>query len=268
LCCKAAGGKLEATQEVSAAWLLLYTSAHLVDAVEDGDPDPKIDLLGGSGAAINTANGLFLSAARMLNSLQEKDLPEGLGAGIAEDYLRTILTMMGGQHLDLSLPRVDVDRWWQIAEAKTGSFFSLACRAGAQFGTRDQQKLTAYSDFGFHLGLMLQVIDDLEEFYRLLEAGENGDPLMMRNSLAVAYAENVLPDQESKALTLLIQDAPSLESSTDDLIEILDECGAGLYMAAELAKHFDLAAAALNKAQPESAAGEKLNTLLQSLKVS
>ena len=72
LCCQAAGGKIESTLEISAAWLLLYTAAHTVDTIEDGDQDPRIDLLGGTGAAINIANGLFLSATRLLNSLQKR----------------------------------------------------------------------------------------------------------------------------------------------------------------------------------------------------
>jgi geranylgeranyl pyrophosphate synthase len=132
LCCLAAGGDLDETQEISAAWLLLYTAAHVFDTVEDGDIDPQVTKLGGSGPAINIATGLLLSAAIILNSLNREIDSLDLEVDLTDDYLNTILEMTGGQHYDLTLPHNSLEQWWQIAGAKSGAFFSLACRSGAQ----------------------------------------------------------------------------------------------------------------------------------------
>jgi len=268
LCCQAAGGELESTLEVSAAWLLLYTAAHLVDTVEDGDQDSQVNLLGGAGAAINTANGLFLSAVLQLNSMQKTDIPKDLAAEITTDYLETILFMTSGQHRDLIIPRMDLNQWWQIAEAKTGAFFSLACRAGAQLGVSDPLKIKAYSDYGYHLGLMLQIIDDLEDLQVFMQTGEIATPKFLDRSLAIAYAGNVLPESANKELTQLRHITSPNEKIGDKLIDMLDECGAGLYMVAELEKHFDLGMASLFEARPAQPAGEDLEAIIQALKLS
>lgn len=267
LCCQAAGGELETTLEISAAWLLLYTAAHIVDTVEDGDQDPQINLLGGTGAAINTANGLFLSATLLLNSMQKKVIPKDLAAEITTDYLQTILVMTNGQHLDITIPQIDLNQWWQIAEAKSGAFFSLACRAGAQFGTNDSQKIKAFSDYGFHLGLMLQIIDDLEDFHMLLRSMERLTPRFLDRSLAVAYADNVLPASAKIELTQIINTPLTQSGSRDKVVDLLDESGAGLYMVAELEKHFDQAKSSLVGAQPVQPAGEKLEAIIRALKL-
>ena len=266
LCCQAAGGRIESTVEISAAWMLLYTAAHVVDTVEDDDPDPLINKLGGSGAAINTANGLFLSAISQLQSMHDNDIPEDLAVNITTDYLETILVMTSGQHLDLTVPQIDLNRWWQIAEAKSGGFFSLACRAGARLGTSDMQKVKSFSEYGFNLGLMLQILDDLEDFQLLLESKESASRITLDRSLAAAYASDVLPDTTKDELKQLVRPGSSGAGELDKLIEILDDCGAGLYMVAELEKHYDLGIACLSEADPLSPAGEELESMIRGLK--
>ena len=68
---------------------------------------------------------------------------------------------MNGQHRDLSIEHLNLEHWSQIAAAKSGEFFSLACRSGARLGKIDQRRIAGYSTFGFHLGMMLQILDDL-----------------------------------------------------------------------------------------------------------
>ena len=266
LCCQAAGGRIESTIDISAAWLLLYTAAHVVDTVEDEDLDPLISKLGGSGAAINTANGMFLSAISHLQSMQEKDFPEDLAANITTDYLETTLVMASGQHLDLTVPQIDLNQWWQIAEAKSGAFFSLACRTGARLGTSDSQKVKSFSEYGFHLGLMLQILDDLEDFQLLLESKESESHIILDRSLAAAYASDMLPDTTKDELKQLVHSGSSGTGELDKLIEILDDCGAGLYMVAELEKHYDLGLACLSEADPLSPAAEQIESMIRSLK--
>jgi len=265
LCCQAAGGKLESTLEISAAWLLLYTAAHIVDTIEDGDHDPQISKLGGSGAAINTANGLFLSAVLQLQSMHGRDFPQDLAAEITTDYLETILIMTSGQHLDLTIPRIDLNQWWQIAGAKSGAFFSLACRAGAKLGAGDSQKVKNLNDYGFHVGIMQQILDDLQDFNLLLESREVGSAVNLERSLAAVYAFDMLPDSAKDEITRLLRADLHQKGLADNLIDILDDCGAGLYMVAELEKHFDLGMSALVAAHSASPAADMLAGIIRDL---
>jgi len=267
LCCQAAGGKIESSLEISAAWFLLYTAAHVVDTIEDGDLDPKISELGGPGVAINIANGLFLSAIMQLQSMNEDIIPKELAAEITTDYLETILIMTSGQHLDLTHSRIKLNQWWQIAESKSGAFFSLACRAGAYSGASDHLKVNGYSKYGFHLGLMLQIIDDLEDFQYLSKPIENSIPNTIKNSLAVAYAYDVLPATIRDELTQLLVYESFRQLQRDTLIDILEDCGAGLYILAELEKHYELSLSSLLEVRPLSPAKGELEALIHSLKV-
>jgi geranylgeranyl pyrophosphate synthase len=267
LCCQASGGDPVLTTEVSAAWLLLYVAAHLVDSVEDGDLNEEIMTVGGSGSAINIANGYFLSAVLILNDLAAKDRFKRNAQQICADFLNTILVMTSGQHLDINLPRLSLEQWWQVAEAKTGSFFSLACRSGAQFGTDDSLKIEAFSDYGFHLGLMLQIHDDIEDLKLLMAEEISEIPASINRSLAFTYAVEVLPDREKSRLQELIERKSHESASVDEVIGLLNQSGAGLYLLAEMKRHYELAVKSLEKAAPSSSAGEKLLAFIRELKL-
>ena len=60
LCCQAAGGNPEWANDLTAAWILFYSAAHLMDKVQDQDePDPWWQKLG-PGVALSAATGLYL----------------------------------------------------------------------------------------------------------------------------------------------------------------------------------------------------------------
>lgn len=267
LCCQAAGGDPQTAKEISSAWLLLYTAAHIVDDVEDVDLDGDVNALGGPEVAINVANGLFLSASLLLLSLYEKKDLQSLASQISADFYNTILIMTSAQHHDLIHEHLTLKEWWRVAEAKSGSFFSLACRCGAQLGIDDPEKIQGYSNFGFHLGLMIQIIDDIEELQPLFSSQCDNFPANVQKSLAMAYAFDVLPEVEKLELKKWINTTPPEPNTFERVVESLNRCGAGLYMKAEAEKNFNLGMKSLKMVSPSSPAAEKLASLLQQLKL-
>jgi geranylgeranyl pyrophosphate synthase len=267
LCCQAAGGDPDATKEVSAAWLLLYIAAHIVDDVEDGDLTDDVRTLGGASATINVANGLFLSASLFLNKLHEKKQTNKLASQISTDFYKTILLMSSGQHVDITNQRMSLEQWWQVAEAKSGSFFSLACRVGAQLGIDDPEKIKGYSDYGHHLGVMLQIVDDLEDLKPLFSSEENHQPINIQKSLAMAYAFDVLPQTDREKLKEWTNATPCETYMVNGIVELLNRCGAGLYMLAEVERHYESGMTSLKKADPCSPAGDKLAVWINALKL-
>lgn len=267
LCCQAAGGDPKITDEISAAWLMLYIAAHLVDSVEDEDPAEEINILGGKGPAINVANGLFLSGALLLNRMQGPEMTKHVAQEISTDFYNTILVMTSGQHRDLKSRRLTADQWEQIAEAKSGEFFSLACRSGARLAVNDQRTIKSYGDYGFHLGVMLQIHDDYEHLKVFLEAGESSPPPDLNKSLAAAYASDMLPESESMMLQDWLESALDDPEHIDEILTILDESGAGLYIATQMERRYELARTSLEAVNPLSPAREDLYELLDQLKL-
>jgi hypothetical protein len=113
---------------------------------------------------------------------------------------------------------------------------------------------------------MLQIVDDLEDFQILLNSGEIASPRSMERSLAATYAHDVLPDETKDEFIQLTRSDSAQKEMGDKLIGMLDDCGAGLYMLAELEKHFDLGLASLVEAQPAPPTGEKLEAIIRALK--
>lgn len=267
LSCQVVGGELKSTIEISAAWLLLSLAGHLVDSVEDGDEVEEIDALGGPGSAINVANGYFLSAALMLNGLSIIDYANNQAHQINEDFYNTILIMTSGQHQDINLQQLSLKNWWQIAEAKTGSFFSLACRAGAQLGTDAPDKIAALSDFGLHLGLLLQIHDDMEDLQRLLTEENAGIPNGFERSLTLAYAGDVLPESQKSELMQLVAANSHESEQNNQTFDLLDQSGVGLYLLAEMESHYTSGINALQRADPLPPARDDLLEVIGGLKL-
>jgi len=170
LCCQAAGGDPQEADRVAAAWVLLYTAAHLFDCVQDDDPaDPWWQALG-PGPAINVASGLLTSAWLVLAEL---GVHRPVVQQLIQDFQQTVLRMASGQHLDLTDPQPSLQAAWAIAEAKSGAFFALACRSGAQLAGTPQPVADHYAGYGLNLGLIVQIGDDLQD----IRAGRSTPPL-------------------------------------------------------------------------------------------
>jgi geranylgeranyl pyrophosphate synthase len=242
---------------------LCYLAADLFDHVEDQDP-PDLwwaDL--GPGVAINTATGLCFSASFLLDELRRDPETQPASAEIIADFYKNLLVMCSGQHLDLTHREPSLEQCWEIAAAKSGIFFALACRCGARLSTGDSSRVDAFGRFGYHLGILLQVFDDLEELSMLQEAQLPGNQVNIRRSLAVAYAFEVLPAEQRSRLQLELSDAAFAPEAARAAFSLIEQTGAGLYLRMEIQRHRELAQNALSEADPLQPVSQTLSTFLQ-----
>lgn len=226
-CAEAAGCPAERVVPVAASWLLLYVAARLFDLVEDRDFEPG-DWDGMSEAeAINVASAFLAAIPLVLAELEDAQL----GADLTLDFQRVALTMAAGQHADLSgwieSGEGAVERYWQVATAKSGDLFALACRAGARCGNQPTGVLTAYADFGRLLGQLVQVCDDYRDTY---EPGSSSDFQAGRTSLPVIYGRTVAEHQEREQIEALRAQAATDSRAASQLRQLLDDLGARHYM--------------------------------------
>ena len=266
LCCQAAGGDPDDTNEVAGAWLLFYTAAHIFDSIEDQDQlDDNLEQWG-PGVNINIATGLVISASSMINGLYQIEHTQEVAQELSQDFFGSILTMASGQHSDLVSGQLELSQWYEIAEAKSGSFFSLACRSGARLGTSDPDKINSYSDYGFQLGIMLQILDDMED---LKSAYDPENPILVDGidcSLAVAYALEVLPDDEGHQLLSWIKSGSQEIKTVNNVIPLPNRCGATLYLRAELDRHRNLGLTSLKNTKSDSPTTAQLEEFLNDMR--
>ena len=238
LCCQACGEPAERTIGVSLAWFLLQVSANLLDKVEDRELASIQSAPSDASILTNLTTGMILVAQWILNHLELDRVDGGTAWDIKRAFHETILSVCSGQHLDLSADAPDLTTCWQIAEAKSGAAFALACYAGARLATNRSDVLDAFFLFGRELGTIVQIDDDLED---LAKIGEHSSSWRMKKTLVSAYLKFV----ESSASSTRHSDrgiSTTRNASHDPISN-----GSVLYLQLEKIKYATLAENALNR---------------------
>jgi hypothetical protein len=259
LCCQAAGGDPHWADDLAAAWFLFYIAAHLMDGIQDQDPIDPIWGITEPGTILSVASGYYFTASKILNMMKQSNDQNMNINQLIDDIYNHFLIMCSGQYREISLSEHSIKNYWEIAEAKSGSFFKIACRYSAALATNDLVLLDGYGDFGYHFGILVQVYDDLEEIERLESPDAHKSISEIKKSIPMVYAMETLPQKLQNQLSDCLNYLPN---RADEVIDILDRSGAGLYVEIEIQKHRDNAIRAINKVSPRSPAGEMLLSYL------
>ena len=260
LCCEAAGGDEDQATAIAAAWFLLYLAAKVLDDVEDDDTHLTPWSAIGAPQAINAATGLIFVSQLALARLPRMGADRELALFLLEDFNRTTLRMCAGQHADLTEgSHLPLERCLSIAGAKSGEFFALACRAGALLGSDDQRWIASYSEFGYNLGVLIQMCDDFEglwnpQGHRDLAAG--------KRTLPVIYALTVAPPSVGERLERLLVKATAQRKAEEEARRIITALGAPHYLLIEAQIRRQRAGAALRSTGRPSPACRQLMALL------
>ncbi len=263
LCCQAAGGDPDSAAPIAAAWLLFYTAAAIMDHVEDlEEPDPWWEELG-TGPIVNVATGLYFSACLALNQLDEQSGDYKTASEIRSKVLDRFLVMCSGQHFDLTRSEPTLQQYWELTQAKSGAFFTLACWAGARLATSQAEILDGFSQFGEHIGQLVQILDDLEEFRDLEKRLRRSDLRNLSHALPIIYVREVCPLTVKEQFDDLLVMSSSVPSAVEKIYQIVESSGCVLYLLAELEKHRSLALEGLERTGASQPAKQQLISLLE-----
>ena len=257
LCCEAAGGDEDQATAIAAAWFLLYLAARVLDDIEDGDALQSPWSAIGAPQAINAATGLIFASQLAFAHLPQIEADRDLALSLLEDFNRTTLRMCAGQHADLTEEsNLSLERCLSIAEAKSGEFFALACRAGALLGT---DEVAPYSEFGYNLGVLIQMCDDFEGIWN---PQGRSDLATGKRTLPVIYALNVAPPSVRDCLEQLLVKATGEQEAEGQARRIITALGAPHYLLIEAQIRRRRAEAALCSTGKSSSACRQLIALL------
>jgi len=258
LTCEATGGDPAYAIPVAAAWHLLHCAAALLDDVEDQALEVPLD----PARVVNWATALTFAAQLLLRRPARWGLPAALALALSEAFNSASLRVCAAQDADLVAgPEGDLslDDYWRIAGAKGGEPLALACRAGAMLGTRPQTEVDIYATFGYHLGVLVQLGDDL---HALWAPRGRGDLTTAGRTLPVVYALTVaLPDARVR-LHSLLRRAPDDPAALCELQAALANQGALHYVTLQAGKQHHLAREALLSAARPAVAQHELIKLL------
>ncbi len=259
LCASATGCPPENAVPAAAAWLQAYIAARIFDAIEDGHFDPQDWGNQSAAQTLNVAAALLAAIPLLLDEIN--DLP--LRTALNRDFHQALLQTAAGQHLDLegesALDRDPLQRYWEIAAAKSGIPIGLACRIGAALGDPTPEILDAFTEFGQKVGRLAQACDDYQDFY---QPRTPIDFHSTRPALPLIYARSVAGPAELEHLATL-----QIQAQTDPapLYQFLDHIGARHYLALNLFLMNQEATAILTRTGIQGPNYEALHALIPSL---
>jgi len=241
--CIAAGGRADDAVPVAAAWRSLHIAAKLLDDVEDGDEVVIGGKIISPAVATNLATG-FMSIADIALVENLVSASEAVISQIfVQEFNRIILQMCIGQHLDIAEKfNQTIEDYRRIMAAKSGSFFQLAAWAGARCATSDENILSLMESFGYSLGMMLQLNDDLQDFR---QKGTSGDLASGQATFPAYYALSVASPPERERLRNLLQRAAGDLLAEQDARNLIRALGGEVYMMAEIMRYRRRATSAL-----------------------
>ncbi|MCX8063064.1 MAG: polyprenyl synthetase family protein, partial [Anaerolineales bacterium] len=244
---QACDGRIAFPIEISAAWYLFYLAADLMDSVQDRDHLPLLQEDHRSSAELlGYASGFFFLANALLASLLDREYNLETTKSVIKIFQNKLLVMCEGQQEDLSLREVGLKEYLDLAHKKSGNFFSLACLAGASMANADSICLERLSAFGTHLGCIIQILDDLEDWHRI----ESGDKTVLKmmdwyKNLPTVYALEVLPWNEKTSFRNVIEKLSIQPEYWQDYVAWVNRTGAAVYIMTALTQEVELARNAL-----------------------
>jgi geranylgeranyl pyrophosphate synthase len=190
--CEALGGSIRQAQQVAAALEMGRIAAGCVDEWQDQDTDDALWKTLGATRTVNLAASLTSLSFLALRNLTHLGVDTSLLARLRVEFDRSQLHMCSGQDADLA-GNLTLEDYEQVAGAKSGVLFRLGCRAGAMVAGAHSDVVACYGDYGYNLGIVAQIWNDLEG---LVGARGKGDSEQQRSLpiLAAQAVEGMAPD--------------------------------------------------------------------------
>jgi geranylgeranyl diphosphate synthase type I len=162
-CAEAVGGVVGGAVPAAVAAELVHNASLLHDDIIDGDTTrrnrPAAWTVFGVPAAILAGDALFFLAVQVL-----ADQPPQSGGEAILRLTATVQRLIDGEHADTAFEtrsKVSLHECLAMAVAKTGALVECACTLGAIYGGATVGQTHALGQFGLHLGIAFQLVDDL-----------------------------------------------------------------------------------------------------------
>ncbi|MES1938946.1 octaprenyl-diphosphate synthase [Salinisphaera sp. T5B8] len=165
LAARASGYSGEKQHLLAAIIEFIHTATLLHDDVVDESTmrrgQQTANTVWGNDASVLTGDFLYSRAFQMMVELESFDVMRVLADATNRIAEGEVMQLMYAHNPDLA----EAD-YLEVVDRKTASLFSAGCRLAAQLGGCDAQQQQAMADYGRHLGVAFQVIDDALDYGR------------------------------------------------------------------------------------------------------
>ncbi|MGM0769441.1 MAG: octaprenyl diphosphate synthase [Pseudomonadota bacterium] len=259
---RAAGYRQDDHLKLAAVIEFLHTATLLHDDVVDTSDMRRgrstANARWGNAPSVLVGDFLYARAFEMMVELQNLRIMDVLSHATAVIAEGEVMQLMNVKNPDL-----DESRYMEVIHNKTAMLFEASSHTGALLAGADSAQEAALKDYGKHLGLAFQLVDDVLDYRGDAEAmGKNvGDDLAEgKTTLPLIYAMEKGVEEERQLIRQAIR-----KGGLDDLpaiLGIVESSGALEYTMAKAREQAALAAGCLD-ALPDSPYRESLNLLTE-----
>lgn len=167
--CEAFGGKVDSALQVAAALEMIHTYSLIHDDLPSMDNDdfrrgePTNHKVYGEATAILAGDGLLTYSFELIAN--DSGLTNEQKVYVIRELSKASGPngMVAGQLLDMEAENKEstLEELEQIHSLKTGKLLQFAVKIGAYLGGADEEQLRQMKKFGYYLGLIFQVQDDI-----------------------------------------------------------------------------------------------------------
>ncbi len=161
------------------------------------------------------------------------------------EFLKTIRTLVSGESRETNHKfdfNMDESTYYDIISEKSASLFALSCKVGAMTVQSDRHE--ALGDFGWHLGMAFQMIDDLDDMLGMPTGTKDCDLQNGYLALPVIRLLTHLQDGHREALVDLIQRGEFGRNEEVRIAALCTDHGGIQYARKQIENHLDLASEA------------------------
>ncbi|HEY9245348.1 MAG TPA: polyprenyl synthetase family protein, partial [Candidatus Methanoperedens sp.] len=175
---------------------------------------------------------------------------------IIQCFIDSFFCIAAGQDRDISGATKTIEEYWQTAEMKSANIYATACAAGAIVGTGDEELIHACGVFGHHLGLTVQIFNDMESIW--LPKGKT-DLKQGKITLPLIYGLTKDHSERSELISLVLSN--HIASHSERIKEILNNIGTRTFLIWAALKEREQALEAISIC-PDSEGREVLNSFI------
>lgn len=220
------GGTVEKSVSAAAAVELVHNFSLLHDDIEDQSQfrrgRPTLWTLEGVAQGINTGDGMLALARLAMHRLVSVGIDDRLIVEMQRELDEACLRLVEGQYWDILFESRDVvsrDEYVAMASGKTAAMFAAAFAIGALIGDANKSTVNSLRDFGYHLGLAFQAVDDVLGIWGdpIVTGKPVGDDIIARK---MTYPIIAALDSEEEGSLDLARDF-AIQARADDDVEVL-----------------------------------------------
>ncbi len=256
----------------------LYHNFTLIhDDIQDRDLKrrgrPTVWALWGINQGINTGDAQLVLAQRVLSEAALQDSARYLP--VLDFLLGCYQEVIEGQFLDFSLaeaaidsPEVTIERYIEMIGKKTSILLGAATKSGALVAGASEEELEKWWQYGFHVGLAYQMVDDYASIWGSVHrTGKEryGDIKEQKKTLPILYALEELQGVDRRRLLDIYHQPGVDDAQVKEVVALVDQTAARERVSQEVERHKHQALQALEGVDIETGKKELVLLLNQVL---